>query len=149
MLIILLVKIPNLGEIGETVKVKPGYARNFLLPKKKALLASKENLKFFNDYRAKIEAQKLNELEIARKRQEQISKLSEFTIYTKSNQLGKLFGSIGINDILQHFNTVGIKVNKKEIILPNGLLRNTGQHEVIIKLHPNIMVNITVNIINK
>ncbi|WWO97448.1 MAG: 50S ribosomal protein L9 [Candidatus Dasytiphilus stammeri] len=149
MLIILLVKIPNLGEIGDQVNVKPGYARNFLLPKKRALLATKENIKYFNTCRAEIEAQKLKELEIAIKRKEQISHFSGFNIPAKSNELGKLFGSIGTNEIVKHFNSVGIKVNKNEIRLPDGLLRTLGQHKVLIRLHHNIIVNITINIVKK
>ncbi|WWP00013.1 MAG: 50S ribosomal protein L9 [Candidatus Dasytiphilus stammeri] len=149
MLIILLVKIPNLGDIGDQVNVKPGYARNFLLPKKHALLATKQNINFFNTCRAEIEAEKLKELEIAIKRKEQLSHFSGFNITAKSNELGKLFGSIGNNDIIKHFNSVGIKVNKNEIRLPNGLLRTLGQHQVLIKLHPKIIANITVNIVKK
>ncbi|WWO99841.1 MAG: 50S ribosomal protein L9 [Candidatus Dasytiphilus stammeri] len=148
MLIILLIKIPNLGDIGDQVNVKPGYARNFLLPNKKALLATRENIKFFNACCAEIESQRLKELEIAIKRKEQLSKFSVFTISAKSNHLGKLFGSIGINDIIKYFNSLGLKINKNEIKLPNGLLHNIGQHEVLIKFHPDIITKIIINIIS-
>ncbi|WWO98810.1 MAG: 50S ribosomal protein L9 [Candidatus Dasytiphilus stammeri] len=148
MLIILLVKIPNLGEIGDQVNVKNGYARNFLLPQKKALVATTENVKFFNSLHTEIEAKKLKALETAMKRKEQIYNCSPLTITAKTSHLGKLFGSIGINQIIKCLNSVGIKVNKNEIRLPNGLLRTIGQHQVLIKLHPNVIANININIIS-
>ncbi|WMY96917.1 MAG: 50S ribosomal protein L9 [Arsenophonus sp.] len=149
MQIILLDKIENLGKLGDTVNVKAGYARNYLIPYGKAVPATKKNIDFFKMRYAEIQAKLENILHIAKKRAEKINELKIITIASKVGSEGKLFGSISGRDIAELITKKGIKIAKNEVFLPNGVLRTVGQHEVILKLHNDVLVKLNIDIIPK
>ncbi|CUX95927.1 50S ribosomal protein L9 [Candidatus Mikella endobia] len=148
MQVILLVKVTTLGGLGDQVKVKTGYARNYLIPKGKAVPATKKNLEYFEARRTEFEA-KMTVLRAAdEERLIKIKKLNSITILSKVGKEGKLFGSIGTRDIANAIsNYVGIKIAKKDIRLPNGILRYVGNYEVMIHIHDEIFTPLTVVIV--
>ncbi|WP_395479725.1 50S ribosomal protein L9 [Candidatus Curculioniphilus buchneri] len=149
MQIILLDKITNLGGLGEKVNVKPGYARNFLIPKGKAVLATKKNIEYFDIRRTSLEL-KLNKIKTeAEDRAEKINALHSIIISSKAGDEGKLFGSIGTRDIAKAIIAAGINVDRREVYLPNGVLRTIGSHDVHIKVHSEIRINLNVIIVEK
>ena len=146
--VILLTKIDNLGDLGEKVKVKPGYARNFLIPSGKAKFATAENLAEFEARRAELErlaAESLSQAE-ARKAELDGYKLS---ITAKSAGEGKLFGSIGTVDIANALNDAGKTIEKREIRLPSGAFRHVGEYQVDIHLHTDVNATINLEIIGE
>lgn len=147
--IILLEKIHKLGNSGSVIHVKSGYARNFLIPKGKAILANKKNIESFEAQRAALEQENINKFLTAQLRAEKIKKIKTITIFSKVGKEGKIFGSVGIRNIIKEMMSLGIKVNKKEIRLPNGLLRKVGEHKVIFQPHNKICIDFLVNIISK
>ena len=147
MQVILLDKIAKLGGLGDTVTVKGGYARNFLIPQGKAVMATKANIEHFEARRAELEAQVAAVLATATKRGEELAKLEVVEIVAKAGDEGKLFGSIGTTDIATAITAAGIEVVKSEVRLPEGTLRNTGEHSVALQLHPEVSVTIKLNVI--
>jgi len=141
--VILLTKVANLGTIGDRVKVKSGYGRNFLLPKGKATLATPENVKKFEARRAELE-------KVAREQfQDAESRLAAFKdfklqITAKAGTEGKLFGSIGTADIAEACTKAGHKVARSEVRLPTGPLRTVGEHTITLHLHTDIDVQLPV-----
>src|SRR5580704_3306480 len=121
--VILLEKMRNLGALGDKVKVKPGFARNFLIPQGKAVYATKDNLAKFELRRAELEKLAAEKQQKAIARQQAINALSVITIPAKAGDEGKLFGSIGTRDIVEAINKSGVAVEKREIRLPEGTLR--------------------------
>ncbi len=144
--VILLEKIENLGTIGDTVNVKPGYGRNYLLPQGKATLATKDNLAKFESIRAELEQKSADELIRANARGEQLKGL-ELTLSAKAGAEGKLFGSIGTFDIVEAIAAAGAEVERSEIRLPDGPLRATGEHEVDVHLHSEVNIELTVTVV--
>lgn len=142
--VILLDKVANLGSLGDQVNVKSGYARNFLVPQGKAVPATKKNIEYFEGRRADLEAKLAAELAAAQKRADTIEALSSVTLTSKAGDEGKLFGSIGTRDIADALVAAGIKVTKGEVRLPNGVLRTTGEHEVMFQLHSDVFAKMTV-----
>ncbi|SBT81960.1 50S ribosomal protein L9 [secondary endosymbiont of Trabutina mannipara] len=134
MQVILMVKVTNLGGVGEQVKVKTGYARNYLFPKGKAVPATKKNLESFDARRTELEAKMKFILAANEERIVKIKKLNSITILAKVGNKGKLFGSIGTRDIATAISNAGIKIAKNDVRLPNGVLRYVGRHEVIIHI---------------
>ncbi|VAY02402.1 50S ribosomal protein L9 [Arsenophonus endosymbiont of Aleurodicus dispersus] len=147
MQIILLDKVENLGNLGDKVDVKSGYARNYLVPQGKAVPATKKNVEFFEARRAELEAKLAYVLTVAKSRAEKINSLATVTIASKVGDEGKLFGSIGTRDIAKAITAAGVKVVKSEVSLPNGVLRTIGEHEIIFQLHSDVFAKINVNII--
>ncbi|CAL4325667.1 50S ribosomal protein L9 [Buchnera aphidicola] len=147
--IILLSKINKLGHPGSRVKVKSGYARNFLIPQGKAILANKKNIESFEAQRLALEKEKINKLIIAKERAEKIKNIQSITILSKAGNKGKIFGSIGSKSIIKELTLLGFKLNKKEIKLPRGTLRTIGEHEVIFQPHLKIFETFIVRIISK
>ncbi|MFT8229898.1 MAG: 50S ribosomal protein L9 [Enterobacterales bacterium] len=147
--VILLTNIINLGKLGDEVTIKNGYARNFLIPFKKAIVANKENIKYFKSYKAEIELKlnKIKKLEI--EKFNKIKKLESISIYAKAGKSKKLFGSVSIKDIVKTINLYGIKVNKKNIHLPNGKLHVLGKHNINIKINSELVTKFYVNVLNK
>ena len=143
--VILLEKIENLGAIGDRVTVKPGYGRNFLLPQGKAKLATAANLKEFETLRAELEARAAAELADAQKRGEKVA-ASELVITAKAGGEGKLFGSIGTIDIAEAFAAAGIEVERAEVRLPDGPIREAGNHEITVHLHSDVDVDVTITV---
>lgn len=143
MQIILLDKVENLGNIGDTVKVKPGYARNFLLPQGKAATATPENLKMVEERRAEFERESKEELNAAKGRAARFENL-RLEIKAKVGEEGKLFGSVGPVDIAESVNAMGIELERSEIRMADGPIRVAGEHPVDIHLHSDLTVSITV-----
>ena len=141
--VILLTKVANLGTIGDRVKVKSGYGRNFLLPKGKATLATPENVKKFEARRAELEKIAREQLKDAESRAEAFKDF-KLQITAKAGTEGKLFGSIGTADIAEACTNAGHKVARAEVRLPNGPLRMVGEHVVALHLHTDIDVQLPV-----
>ncbi|MER2471215.1 50S ribosomal protein L9 [Photorhabdus laumondii] len=147
MQIILLDKVANLGGLGDQVNVKPGYARNYLVPQGKAVPATKKNIEFFEARRAELEANLANVLVTAEARAEKINALGSVTIASKAGDEGKLFGSVGTRDIADAVTAAGVEVSKSEVRLPNGVLRTIGEHEVNFQVHSDVFAKLNVNIV--
>jgi large subunit ribosomal protein L9 len=143
MQVILLEKIDNLGGIGDMVKVKPGYARNYLIPKGKATVATADNIAKFEERRADLEKRAADELGAAQAR---AAKLEGQTvkITAHAGPEGKLFGSIGTLDIADACTALGIEVGRSEVRMPEGPIRVLGSHEVELHLHSDVNVWLTV-----
>jgi large subunit ribosomal protein L9 len=144
--IILLEKIANLGALGDRVKVKPGYARNFLIPKGKATVATGANLARFEARRAELERVAAETLAKARARAEQLAELI-VTLSVKTGSEGRLFGSVGPADIASAVSAAGIELQKQEVRLPTGSIRQIGEYDVDLHLHGEVKTQIRVNII--
>jgi len=136
--IILLSKVHKLGNSGEIVHVKSGYARNFLIPKGQAISANKKNIKSFEMQRIKLEQETVSKLILAKQRAEKIQLIKSITISSKAGKEGKIFGSIGVKHIIKEISLIGIKIHKKELRLPNGVLRKIGLHTVIFQPHKEV-----------
>jgi large subunit ribosomal protein L9 len=147
MQLILLEKVTNLGNLGDIIKVKPGYGRNFLIPQGKAIFATKNNLAFFEQKKAELEAKATGDFEQSKKRAQQISELTDITISAHASDEGKLYGSVGSREIANAVTTRGIELLKQEVLLPNGPLRTVGEHEVRLKLHTDVTAILKVNVI--
>ena len=141
--IILLEKIDNVGGIGDRVNVKPGFARNFLIPQGKATMATAANIEKFEKIRAELEAKAAEEVKAAQKRAESIEG-KELTISVQAGSEGRLFGSVGTIDIAEAFSAIGIEVERSEIRLPEGPLRVVGEHDIEIHLHTDVNVGVRV-----
>ncbi|NGZ68002.1 50S ribosomal protein L9 [Vibrio aestuarianus subsp. cardii] len=147
MQVILLDKIGNLGSLGDTVIVKSGYARNFLIPQGKAVMATKSNVEMFETRRAELEAKVAEQLVAAQARADQVDALEAVVIASKAGDEGKLFGSIGTRDIAGAITAAGVAVAKSEVRLPEGALRNIGAFEVSIQLHSEVFATAKVQIV--
>ncbi|MDN3614873.1 50S ribosomal protein L9 [Vibrio gallaecicus] len=147
MQVILLDKIGNLGGLGDQVNVKSGYARNFLIPQGKVVMATKENVAMFETRRAELEAKVAEQLAAAEARAETVNTLEGVTIASKAGDEGKLFGSIGTRDIADAITAAGVAVVKSEVRLPEGALRNIGDFEVSIQLHSEVFATAKISIV--
>jgi len=145
--IILLDKIANLGGLGDTVNVKAGFARNFLFPQGKAVPATKANVEKFEALRAEYEAKVAEELSAAQARADKVAELGEVTIAAPAGDEGKLFGSVGTRDIADAITAAGVTVSKAEVKLPTGTLRETGEYDIDLQLHSDVMATAKVVII--
>jgi large subunit ribosomal protein L9 len=143
--VILLTKVANLGNIGDRVKVKSGYGRNFLLPKGKATLATPENVKKFEARRAELEKIAREQFQDAESRAA-ACKDFKLQITAKGGTEGKLFGSIGTADIAEACTAQGHKLARAEVRLPTGPLRTVGDHMITLHLHTDIDVQLPVTI---
>jgi large subunit ribosomal protein L9 len=141
--IILLERIENVGGIGERVRVKSGYARNYLIPQGKATLATPENIAEFEKRRADIEEKAAAEIAEARER---ASKLEGqvLRLTAQAGTEGKLFGSIGTADIAEACAALGVEIERSEVRMPEGPIRVLGEHQIDIHLHTDVDVQITV-----
>lgn len=140
--IILLDKVANLGGLGDQVIVKPGYARNFLFPAGKAVPATKSNVEAFEARRAELEAKIAADLKAAEERAEKVNALESVVIESKAGDEGKLFGSIGTRDIADAVTAAGVEVQKSEILMPHGTIRETGEYDIELQLHADVTANI-------
>ena len=144
--LILLQKVANLGNIGDRVRVKSGYGRNFLLPAGKATLATAENIKRFETRRAELLARANDELSQATARAEAFKDF-KLTITAKAGTEGRLFGSVGTADIAEHSTKAGHALARSEVRLPAGPLRAVGEHNVQLHLHADINIELPVIIV--
>lgn len=142
--LILLERVENLGQIGDVVKVRAGYARNFLLPRKKALRANDENRKLFEQQRTEFEARNLER----RKEAEAVAgKLDgrSFTVIRQASDMGLLYGSVSTRDIAESASAAGVHLDRAQVRLDKPL-KNLGVFAVRVALHPEVSVSITINI---
>ncbi|OAI49281.1 50S ribosomal protein L9 [Gammaproteobacteria bacterium SCGC AG-212-F23] len=145
--VILLERIRNLGALGQTVKVKPGYGRNFLVPKGKAVYATEANLAKFELRRAELEKIQQQRLQAAEARQKALADLGIVTITAKTGEEGKLFGSITVREISKAITDAGVVVEKSEIDLPAGVIRQIGEYEITLELDSDVKAKIKLNIV--
>ena len=143
--VILLEKIGGLGELGDKVSVRSGYGRNFLLPTGKAVIANAENLEKVESRRIELEKGQKEVLDAAQGKAEALAPI-ELNISARVGEENKLYGSVGTQEIAEAIVKAGVAVEKKEIMLPNGALREAGNHEVDVRLHPDITVKINLTI---
>ena len=146
--VILLQKVANLGNIGDRVKVKSGYGRNFLLPKGKATVATADNIAKFESRRAEIEKAAKVDLDAAQARATKLEGL-KLTLTAKAGGEGKLFGSIGTTDIADGIRKAGHEIERSEVRLPNGPIRQAGEHVVQVHLHTDLTIDLPVVIIGE
>jgi large subunit ribosomal protein L9 len=144
MQVILLERVEKLGQMGDVVKVKDGFARNFLLPRKKALRATKDNVKKFEGQKAQLEARNL----AARKEAEAVAaKLDKqsFLILRQAGETGMLYGSVSTRDIADAITAGGVSVNRDQVILDKAI-KSLGLVDVKVQLHPEVRVSVTLNV---
>jgi large subunit ribosomal protein L9 len=144
--VILLQKIANLGDIGDRVKVKPGFGRNYLLPGGKATLATPENVARFESRRAELEAKAASDLATAKERAAALEGL-KLSITAKAGSEGKLFGSIGTADIAEACAKAGHAVERAEVRLPGGPIRLVGEHVISLHLHGDVDVPVALTVV--
>ena len=143
--VILLEKVQNLGELGDVVSVKPGFARNYLIPQGKAKPATPENLAEFEARRAELERIAAEQLAAAQAEYEKLHG-QVFTITATAGDEGKLFGSVGTHDIAEKLAEAGFNVERKQVRMPEGAIRNVGTYEIDVALHPDVVATITVDV---
>ena len=148
MQVILLEKVANLGNLGDIVKVKDGFGRNFLIPQGKAKRATDSNKAEFEARRAELEKQQSVLLDAAKERAKALAGFN-LAVTQKAGVDGKLFGSVTNTDIAEGLTAKNIKVVKAEIRMPNGPLKTVGQHQVTIALHHDVTVDITIDVIGE
>ena len=141
--LILLEKVLNLGDLGDKVTVKPGYGRNYLVPQGKAVPATAANLAQFEERRAELEKAALAKLSTA---EERLAALQDFEITLSANASveGKLYGSIGPREIADAVSAAGPQLEKSEVIMGEGPIRYTGEHQVLVQLHADVETEIKV-----
>jgi large subunit ribosomal protein L9 len=144
MQVILLEKIRKLGNLGDTVKVRAGYGRNYLIPGGKAVPATADNVAKFEARRAELEKAQADAYEVATARAEKFKEVAAVTIRRKAGSEGKLYGSVGTMDIAQAVTDTGIELEKHEVKLPDGPLRQTGEYELDLNLHADVDARIRV-----
>jgi large subunit ribosomal protein L9 len=142
--LILLERVEKLGQMGQLVKVKPGFARNYLLPQKKAMRATKANLAYFETQRAQLEA---NNLQRRTEATEVGAKLEGLTvvIIRQAGESGQLYGSVSARDIAEAVTEAGFTIEKRQVVLDRPI-KSLGLHPVRIALHPEVSVTITANV---
>jgi large subunit ribosomal protein L9 len=144
--VILLEKVENLGNIGDRVKVRSGYGRNFLVPRGKATLATSSNIAIFEARRADLEKKEAEELQAATQRAASAAKLA-LRLSAKAGTEGKLFGSLGTADIAEACTAAGVTVRRSEIRLPHGPIRTLGEHSIELHLHSDVNVTIHITVV--
>ncbi|RDF01292.1 50S ribosomal protein L9 [Aggregatibacter aphrophilus] len=147
MQVILLDKIAHLGKVGDQVNVKSGFARNYLIPQGKAVMATKANIEHFEARRAELEEKAAQALAAAADRATRLEALGSVTIAAKAGDEGRLFGSIGTRDIAEAITAKGVEVAKSEVRLPNGLIRTLGEHQVTFQFHGEVFSHLNVVIV--
>lgn len=145
--IILLEKIRNLGTLGETVHVKSGFARNYLVPQGKAVYATPDNIAKFEKRRAELEKIAAEKHQKAIERQQYLQSLPALVITMKAGDEGKLFGSVGVRDVAEALHKAGVEIEKREVRLPeSGVIRTVGDFDIIIELESDVTATIKLNI---
>jgi len=147
MQVILLDKVAHLGGVGTQVEVKSGFARNYLIPQGKAVMATAANIAHFEARRAELEAKAAEALAAAQARAAQIAEIAAVAIAATAGDDGRLFGSISARDIAEALTAAGVEVAKSEVRLGEGPLRSTGEHQVKVHLHPEVKAVVTVNVV--
>lgn len=146
MQIILLEKVTNLGALGDVVKVRDGFARNYLIPQGKAKRATRENLAEFEQRRADLEKAQADQLAAAQARGEKLEGLT-LQISQKAGVDGKLFGSVTNGDVAEALTKQGFEIPKSGVRMPQGPLKSIGDHEIKVALHSDVVVTVTVSVV--
>ncbi len=146
MQVILLEKIVNLGNLGDLVNVKPGYARNYLVPQGLATVATETNIKMFEERRAELEKASADKLQAAKARATELEGKS-VEISGRASDEGKLFGSVGVIEVSEAFSAKGFELAKSEVQLPEGPLKLIGEYEVNVIVHPEVSFNVNVTVV--
>ncbi|WP_348675009.1 50S ribosomal protein L9 [uncultured Abyssibacter sp.] len=133
--VILLDRIQNLGDIGDTVRVKPGYGRNYLLPQGKALRATQDNVAVFEARKAELLKKAAESEAAAKARAEALAGIGALNLTSRASDEGKLYGSIGPREIADAITAAGVTVDKGEVVMPDGPIRSVGEHEVVVHLY--------------
>ncbi len=144
--VILMERLANLGDLGEEVNVKAGFARNYLIPQGKAVRATEANRAVFEGRRAELERAANEQLAEAQGRAAKLEELA-LTLVVKAGEEGKLYGSVGTKDIADAVTAEAIEVSKSEVRLPEGVIRSTGEYEVDLQLHSDVTVSIKLNVV--
>jgi len=142
--VILLEKIGRLGDIGDEVNVKPGFGRNYLIPYGKAVSATPENKVKFEAQRAELEKAASDKLTQAQGRARGIEEIGTITIQANASEEGKLFGSVGPREIEEAFESLSETVNKSEVLMPEGPIRDLGEYDIELLLHSDVVCTIKV-----
>ena len=145
--VILLENIGNLGGLGDRVDVKSGFGRNFLIPQGKAVSATRDNIARFEERRAELEAAAAEAVAAAEVRAEAVNALGTITIEANAGEEGKLFGSIGTRDIADAISAAGCEVNKSEVRLPEGALRELGEFDIAIHIHAKVDASVNLSVV--
>lgn len=145
--VILLEKVANLGNLGDRVNVRSGYGRNYLVPSKKAVSATKANIELFEARRAELEKAAAEVLAAAEARATSLNELAEVVISSQAGDEGKLFGSVAVVDIANAITTAGIEIEKREVSMPEGPIRQVGEYEIEIHLHSDVVSTVKVNVV--
>lgn len=147
MQVILMERIENLGVIGDIVDVKSGFARNFLVPQKKAKTATKTNIAEFETIRADLEKAAAAVTKSAQDRLVAVNGVGELTIEVRAGQEGKLFGSVSNNEIAEAISAKGAEVERREVRMPEGPIRNIGEYDITVHLHTDVETTVKVNVV--
>jgi large subunit ribosomal protein L9 len=142
--LILLERVEKLGQMGQLVNVKPGFARNYLLPQKKALRATKENLAYFESQRAQLEANNLQRKSEATEVGAKVEGLT-VVIVRQAGESGQLYGSVSARDIADAVTEAGVTIEKRQVVLDRPI-KNLGMHQVRVVLHPEVVITVTANV---
>lgn len=146
--VILLERVNNLGDLGDEVSVKPGFARNYLIPNAKAVQANNANREVFEQRRSELEA-KANEILAAAKARAEKIEGHILTIMVKSGEEGRLYGSVGTQDIADALVADGHEVERSEVRLPDGAIRALGEYEIAVQLHSDVTAGIKVAVVEE
>ncbi|NJN52612.1 MAG: 50S ribosomal protein L9 [Gammaproteobacteria bacterium] len=144
--VILLERIRNLGDLGDEVAVKAGFARNFLIPKGKAVRATGDNRSVFEARRAELERVAAEKLGVAEGRAAGLRDIA-VTIVAKAGEEGKLYGSVGTGDVADAVTALGTEVSKSEVRMPEGVIRLVGEYDIDLQLHSDLTVTIKVTVV--
>lgn len=147
--LILLEKVHNLGDLGDTVNVKPGYGRNFLLPRGKAVPATRENKEKFEAERDELQRQAGEKLASAQARREAIDELESIVFNVNVSPEGRLYGSISAREIADKLTEMGYPVEKAEVDQPEGPIRETGEYTVGLILHADVITDVKIEVIGE
>jgi large subunit ribosomal protein L9 len=144
--VILLERISKLGDLGDEVSVKPGFARNFLIPQGKAVRATADNRAVFEQRRAELERLANERLGEARERAAKLEGMT-VTVVVKAGEEGKLYGSVGTQDVADAVTAKGVEIERSEVRLPEGPIRTTGDYEIDVQLHSDVVVPIQLSVV--
>lgn len=144
--VILLEKVTKLGDLGDVVKVKAGYGRNYLVPQKKAVPASAETLQDIELHRAELQIAGDVKLQVAQERAAKVEEL-DITLTAKAGEEGKMYGSIGTRDIAEAATEAGVPLEKSEIRMPTGVIRELGEYEIAVHLHSEVIATLKLGVV--
>lgn len=144
--VILLEKVRNLGNLGDKVQVKSGYGRNYLIPQNKAVFATTQSIELFEKRRSELEKKEQQNLSKAQQRQAQLNDTT-LIIKAMASDEGRLYGSVGVNEIKDALVERSIEINKREIVLPEGPLHSIGQYVIEIHVHSDVVAQLNVEVV--